>query len=162
MSHSRQIIGLVIFIAVCYVAAGIGSLFTIPATSTGGWYAALPKPPWTPPGWVFGPVWTLLYTLMGIAAWLVWRQRGSVRAAAAPLALFTMQLVLNVAWSIIFFGQRQPGIAMIDITLLWLAILATMIVFWKVHAVAGWLFLPYFLWVTYAATLNFGIWQMAG
>lgn len=157
MSRGAQLAGLAAFLFICYAAAGIGSLFTTPETSPGGWYETLPKPAWTPPNWLFGPVWTVLYSLMGIAAWLVWRTRGGVRAAAAPLALFTIQLVLNVAWSIIFFGQQQPDIAAVEIVLLWLAILATTIVFWRVTRIAGILFIPYLLWVSYAAALNLAI-----
>ena len=159
MNRTRQIVGLIIFVLICFAAAGLGSLFTGAATGSGGWYATLPRPSWNPPSWVFGPVWTLLYTLMAIAAWWVWRKRGGVYAARVPLALFTIQLVLNAAWSIIFFGQHQAGVAFLDIVLLWLAILATMVAFWRVSPLAGWLFLPYFLWVSYASTLNYAIWQ---
>jgi tryptophan-rich sensory protein len=157
MEKTRHIIGLVLCLVICFAAAGIGSLYTIPSIST--WYVLLPKPAWTPPNWVFGPVWTVLYLLMAIAAWLVWRQRGSVRAAAAPLALFTIQLILNVGWSIVFFGQHLPGIGLLVIIFLWLAILATLIACWRVAPLAGWLLLPYLLWVSYASALNYAIWR---
>lgn len=160
MSTVAQVVGLILLLAACYAAAIFGALFTAPAIPT--WYALLPKPAWNPPSWVFGPVWTVLYTLIGIAAWLVWRHQGSVRAASVPLALFAIQLVLNAAWTIIFFGQHQPGAAFLDIVLLWLAILATMIVFWRIVPLAGWFFLPYLLWVTYASTLNYAIWRSQG
>ncbi|MEI6503735.1 MAG: TspO/MBR family protein, partial [Armatimonadota bacterium] len=106
-----------------------------------------------------GPAWTLLYTLMAIAAWLVLRRAGQA-AVTVPLLLFGVQLALNLAWSLLFFGARQPGWAMLDIGLLWLGIAATMLTFWRVSPVAGALFVPYLLWVTYASTLNWGIWRM--
>jgi len=155
MRASTQVIGLIVFLLICYAAAGIGAIFTTPAVQ-GNWYAELYRPPWTPPNWVFGPVWTLLYTMMAIAAWLVWRKRG-VRGASIPLLLFGVQLALNVLWSVIFFGLRLPVLAAGEIVLLWLAILATLIAFWRVTPIAGWLMLPYLLWVTYASTLNFAI-----
>lgn len=155
----RSIYALVGFLLVTFAAAGVGSLFTTPATAPGGWYGTLPKPAWTPPSWVFAPVWTTLYLLMAVAAWRVWRTAGGFRAARAPLALYAIQLVLNAAWSIIFFGQRQVGVAMLDLALLWLAILATMLAFWRVDRPAGILLLPYLAWVSYASTLNYAIWQ---
>lgn len=157
MSIARQITGLIAFLAITFLATWIGSQYTTPAITT-GWYASLPLPPWTPPRWLFGPVWSVLHTLMGIASWLVWRGRG-IRRAAVPLALFTVQLALNVGWSAVFFGQRLPGLGFTVIVLLWLAILATLIAFWRVSRWAGILFVPYLLWVTYASTLNFAIWR---
>ncbi|HEX2948946.1 MAG TPA: TspO/MBR family protein [Armatimonadota bacterium] len=159
MNRTRQILVLILFLLICYAVAGIGSLFTTSTMGQSGWYATLPKPSWNPPNWVFGPVWTVLYTLIAIAGWLVWKTRGSVRAAAMPLALFTIQIILNGAWTIIFFGQHMPGIAFLDIVILWVFILLTMVVFWRIRPLAGWLFLPYLLWVTYASTLNYAIWQ---
>ncbi len=150
----RQVLGLIVFLLLCFMAAGIGSLFTMPAIAS--WYATLPKPAWTPPAWVFGPVWSALYTLMAVAAWLVWNQRGVLRALL-PLALFASQLVLNVLWSYLFFGLHRVGAAAVDIVFLWVAILLTLLAFGRVRPLAGWLLLPYLLWVTYAATLNFGI-----
>ena len=120
MTPFRQATGLVVSIVVCFGAAGIGSMLTAP--SIGGWYATLLKPAWTPPNWVFGPVWSLLYLAMAVAAWLVWRQVGFPRAASA-LNLFALQLVLNVCWSAIFFGAHRPGLAFAEILLLWLLIL---------------------------------------
>jgi len=158
MRRSFQILGLVVFLAVCFAVAGIGSLFTA-AGMMGRWFDALPRPSWNPPNWLFGPVWTVLYTLMAIAGWLVWRERGGLRQATVPMALFAIQLALNLGWTGIFFYQRAPGAAFGEIVLLWLAILATMIVFWRVKSLAGWLFMPYLLWVTYAATLNYAIWR---
>jgi translocator protein len=144
-------------IAVCFAAAGVGSMFTTP--EIGGWYARLAKPSWTPPNWVFGPTWSALYLMMAVAAWLVWRESG-LRAAALPLAVFAVQLVFNMLWSIIFFGMHRAGPAFVDIVLLWGAILVTIILFWRVRAMAGALLLPYLLWVTYASALNYSIWKM--
>lgn len=150
-------LGLVGWIALCFAAAAVGSLLT--ETTVGGWYQQLAKPAWNPPDWVFGPVWTLLYGMMGVAAWLVWRQRG-FSDAVLPLSLFGVQLALNVAWSGLFFSLRSPGLAFAEILLLWCAILATLVAFWRVRAAAGALLVPYLLWVSYAATLNFAIWRL--
>ena len=158
MSRKRQIAVLLLFLLLCYLAAAIGSLFTT-ANISNGWYASLPRPPWTPPNWLFGPVWTVLYTLMAVAAWLVWRVYGGVKQAAVPLALFTMQLCLNIGWSGVFFGQRLVGAGFFVIVLLWILILLTMLVFWRSKPLAGMLFLPYLLWVSYATALNFAIWR---
>ena len=106
------------------------------------WYAGLVKPSWTPPGWLFGPVWSVLYLCMAVAAWLVWRKGN----ALVPLAFFAVQLAFNVAWSWLFFGLHSPGAALIDIVLLWVAITATTIAFWRRSLVAGLLFLPYLAW----------------
>lgn len=152
----RSTVALVLWVGLCLGVAWAGSWVTRPAIP--GWYAALVKPSWTPPSWVFGPVWISLYILMGVAAWLVWR-RGGFAAAAAPLTLFLVQLALNAAWSPLFFGLKMPGWAFVDIVLLWAAIVATVLSFWKVAPLAGWLLIPYLLWVTYAAALNFSIWR---
>jgi translocator protein len=157
MNTARDIFALIIALVCCYAAAGIGSLFTTPAIP--GWYAGLQKPSWNPPNWVFGPVWTLLFTLMAIAAWLVWRRIGTT-SISIPLVLFAIQLVLNVLWSYIFFGRHLPGSALIEIILLWLAILTTLISFWRVAPLAGGLLLPYLLWVSYAISLNAGVWRL--
>lgn len=157
MSRLRSIIGLGISIGLCFGAAFVGSIFTTAAIP--GWYAALSKPSWTPPAWMFGPVWSILYLMMAMAAWLVWRQAG-LRAAVRPLTLFLVQLALNASWSILFFGLRIPGAAFAEILVLWLAILATMIAFWRSTPTAGYLLVPYLVWVTFAAGLNFAIWRM--
>ena len=157
MSASRSMIGLVVSIAVSFGAGLVGSLFT--ARSVGGWYLALDKPAWTPPSAVFGPVWSLLYLLMGIAAWLVWR-RGGFAAHPLALTLFASQLVLNAVWSFLFFGLRLPGAAFVEIVVLWALILATLIAFWRAVPVAGLLFVPYLLWVSFASALNFAIWRL--
>jgi tryptophan-rich sensory protein len=148
---------LVLCVGVCFAAAAVGALFTNP--NVPGWYANLDKPSWTPPSWVFGPVWSLLYLLMGVSAWQVWRKAGS-RSAAVPLVLFGIQLVLNMAWSGLFFGLRSPGAALVGIVFLWFSILATTIAFWRRSAPAGWLMLPYLAWVSFAAALNLAIWNL--
>lgn len=157
MMATRSALTLLPWVGLCLLAAWIGSLLTRPAIP--GWYETLSKPSWTPPHWVFGPVWMTLYIMMGVAAWLVWR-RGGWTAAAVPLTLFLIQLVFNVVWSALFFGLRRPDLAFFDIALLWLAIIATLVAFWRVTPAAGWLLSPYWLWVSYAAALNLAIWRM--
>jgi benzodiazapine receptor len=151
----RPLMRLILCIVVCLGAAGLGSLLTKPAL--GSWYAGLSKPRWTPPNWLFGPVWTILFVAMAIAAWLVWRKVG---LTAAPMQLFLLQLLLNVSWSALFFRLRSPGLAFAEIVVLWFAILATSVGFWKVVPAASWLLLPYWIWVSYAAALNFSIWLL--
>jgi translocator protein len=153
----RQWAGLAAWLGLCYLAAFVGSRFT----DTGAWYQALEQPAWQPPDWLFGPVWTLLYTMMAVAAWLVWREWGR-RAVGGALALFLVQLALNVAWSWLFFGQQRPDLAFGEIVLLWIAILATLLAFWRIRTLAGALLIPYLLWVTFAAALNYSIWQLNG
>lgn len=146
---------LVVFFAICLGAGGLGSFFT--ANSVRDWYPRLLKPPGTPPSWVFGPVWTTLYVLMAISAWLVWRE---YRWGARPaLLIFGAQLALNVAWSGIFFGSRMPGVAFFEIVVLWLAIAFNILVFYALLPLAALLLVPYLLWVSYAAYLNLGFWQ---
>lgn len=147
---------LIVFLAICLGAGGLGSFFT--ASSVRDWYPRLLKPAGTPPSWVFGPVWTTLYVLMAVSAWLVWRDFGW--GARPALLIFLGQLCLNVAWSGIFFGSRMPGIAFAEIVVLWLAIAFTLFVFSPLVPLAGWLLVPYLVWVTYAAYLNFAIWRM--
>jgi tryptophan-rich sensory protein len=137
-------------------AAGVGGLFTGRSVST--WYRTLSRPDWTPPDRLFGPVWTVLYLSMAVAAWMVWR-RGTP-AVTAAMAAFAVQLALNVAWSALFFGLRSPAAGLADIVLLWLAIAATIALFLRVSIPAGLIMLPYLAWVTFAAALNFAIWRM--
>lgn len=125
----------------------------------GSWYDSLTKPAWTPPPAWFGPVWTLLYTMMAVAAWLVWRQ-GGWSQQRRPLALYAAQLVLNAAWTPLFFGLRQPGLALVAIVLLWLAILATARAFWRASKPASILLWPYAAWVGFATALNAALWSM--
>jgi benzodiazapine receptor len=150
MSAGRGLLGLVGWVVLCFAAAAIGANF-----APGTWYAALAKPPWNPPNWIFGPVWTTLYLLMGVAAWLVWRAHGPVWA----LGLFVAQLLLNAAWSWLFFGRHRPDLALLDIAALWLAIAATVVAFWRVRPLAGALLLPYLAWVSFAVLLNAEIWR---
>ena len=142
------------FVAVSFVVAAAGGAATVSAVRE--WYPTLSKPSWTPPSWVFGPVWTLLYAMMAVAAWLVWRRAGW---CGAP-AWFAAQLALNAVWSPLFFGLHWIGVALLDIGLLWVAIAATMAAFWQVTPLAGWLFVPYLAWVSFAAALNFAIWRL--
>ena len=154
MRPAAQVVALLAAVGLCFLTAWIGSRF-----SPGEWYSQLQKPSWTPPGYLFGPVWSLLYLSMGAAAWLVWRKAGLAGAWPA-LALFVFQLVLNGMWSWIFFGLHEPGLAFAEILVLWGMILVTMIAFWQKSAPAGMLLLPYLAWVSFAAILNFSIWQM--
>ncbi len=147
-------IGLGFWLAVTFAAAWIGSRF-----QPGEWYSGLIKPALTPPGWVFGPVWTLLYAIMAVAAWLVWCRHGLANAIG-PLGLFLGQLALNALWSYLFFGLQHPGLALLDIVVLWLVILATVKAFWRSHRPAGLLLLPYLFWVSFATYLNFQFWRL--
>lgn len=153
--HPR--IGLLVLLAVCFAAAGVGGAVTTPKIA--GWYATLAKPSWNPPNWVFGPVWSALYFCMAVAAWLVWRQ-GGFSGATLPLALFGLQLGLNVLWSCLFFGLQSPGLAFLEVLLLGVAIAATMVTFWQRSMIAGILFVPYLAWVTFASVLNVTIWRL--
>lgn len=139
-------------IIVSLAAGWVGSIFTMPAIP--GWYASLAKPFFNPPAWVFGPVWTLLYILMGIALFLVWSQPQRGRKFQAAMAAFFCQLALNALWSLIFFGARNPGAALLEIIVLWLAIVWTFIQFKKIERRAAWLLVPYLAWVSFASILN--------
>ena len=151
---TAQWLGLIGWIVVTFAAAAVGSQFM-----PGEWYAALQKPAWNPPSWVFGPVWTTLYLLMAIAAWLVWRAHGFAGAGAA-LTLYLVQLAANAAWSWLFFGRRDPGLAFADIVLLWVLIALTIALFHRHHRTAALLLVPYLLWVSFATALNFAIWRL--
>jgi translocator protein len=153
---NKHWLALAVLLILCFAVAGIGGLATAP--SIPDWYAGLAKPSWTPPGWIFGPVWSVLYLSMAIAAWLVWR-RGD---AVVPMMMFGTQLVFNAAWSWLFFGLHNPGAALIDIALLWMAITATTVVFWWRSTLAGILFVPYLIWVSFATALNLAIWRLNG
>ena len=151
----RSLIALGLFVAASFAASIPGAFF-----QPGEWYAALRRPALTPPGWVFGVVWPVLYALMGTAAWQLWRHGGLGGANAAAFALFGVQLALNAAWTIVFFGLHRPGAALAELVLLWLAILATLVFFWRRDALAGALLLPYLAWVTFAAYLNWAFWRL--
>ena len=159
--HTRllqeQIIGLIVFVTLSFAAPALSALLSI--TSSGDWYRELNKPWFNPPGWIFGPVWTFLYATMGIAAWCVWRK--SRRPDLVwPIGLFLFQLVLNALWTPLFFGMHRPGLALIDIIALWVAIVATAIAFYPISKAAAYLFLPYGLWVSFATLLNATIWWL--
>lgn len=147
---------LVIAIVLSELAGIIGSVFTTPSVTS--WYAGIVKPAINPPAWIFAPVWTILFALMGIAAFLVWRKGLEHRDVKIALSIFIGQLVLNTLWSIIFFGLHSPGGALVEIVFLWLAIAATIIAFAKVSKSAAWILAPYILWVSFAAYLNYSIW----
>jgi tryptophan-rich sensory protein len=150
----KSTIGLVAWIAVCFLPALGGAAF--PPSE---WYAELDKPAWTPPGEVFGPVWTMLYTLMGVSAWLVWRRDG-FRGARLALVVFLIQLALNGLWSVLFFGAQSPALALVDIVVLLIAISITMILFRRHRPLASALLAPYLAWVALATALNFNLWRL--
>ena len=151
----REILKLVASVTLCQLAGFLGSLFTTPAIPT--WYATLKKPFFTPPHWIFGPVWISLFILMGISLFYVWRRPDHPEFKKAFIFFF-VQLILNALWSLAFFGLRLPLLGLVDIILLWMAILLTIQHFSKVSKFAGALLLPYFLWVSFAALLNFSLW----
>ena len=144
---------LLVLLILCFVVAGAGGMAATPNIP---WYAGLVKPSWTPPSWVFGPVWSALYLCMAVAAWLVWRQ-GNV---AVSMMLFGVQLAFNAAWSWLFFGLHSPRAAFVDIILLLAAIIATAVSFWRCSTVAGILFVPYLIWVSFVAVLNYAVWRL--
>lgn len=156
MKASTNVLGLAGWLLLSFAAAAIGSRFM-----PGAWYASLAKPAWNPPAAVFAPVWTALYTMMGVAAWLVWRRAGFAGASVA-LGLFVFQLALNALWSYLFFGAHRPDLAFYEIVVLWLAILGVMLLFWRVDWRAGALLAPYLLWVGFASFLNFTLWRLNG
>lgn len=145
-------------VIICLFAGYIGSLFTRPFIPT--WYATLKKPPFNPPDWVFAPVWTSLFILMGVSAYLVWHKGLQNKEVKVSLSIFGVQLVLNVLWSFLFFGLQSPIYAFAEIAILWAAIVLTVINFYRISRTAGLLLLPYIIWVTFAAFLNFSIWRM--
>ena len=148
---------LLLFVVVCFGVAAIGSFWTSSSVNT--WYAGLRKPSFTPPSWIFAPVWSTLYLLMALSAWLVWKAAGWSGALVA-LSLFFAQLALNLAWSGLFFGLRRPDLALVDIGFLLAAIVATALAFRTFSSLAAWLLVPYALWVAFATLLNFKIWRL--
>ncbi|UCF06563.1 MAG: tryptophan-rich sensory protein [bacterium] len=150
----KSILGLVGWLFASFAAGWIGSRYM-----PGEWYASLAKPAWTPPDAIFAPVWTVLYVLMGVAAWLVWRRAGFSGAGAA-LVLFIIQLILNALWSYLFFGIHRADIAFFDIVVLWVVILAVVVLFWREDKRAGALMMPYLVWVGFASCLNFALWRL--
>ena len=155
---TTNLLKLIVSIVLCQIAGVIGAIFTSSAVPT--WYAALRKPPFTPPGWVFSPVWIALYLLMGVSVFLVWSKGWGDSRVRVALGLFAVQLVLNASWSLMFFGLRSPLAGFVDIVVLWVFILLTTLYFFKVSYAAGTLLVPYILWVSFAAVLNFSIWRL--
>jgi translocator protein len=156
VSRTRDVAGLTGFVVLCFGVLVLGGMATGPALDD--WYPALRKPAWNPPGWVFGPVWTLLYPAIAVAGWLAWRE-GRARAG---VLLYLLQLALNAAWPWLFFFERRPDLALACIAALWLAILATIVAFRRVSGTAALLLLPYLAWVGFAAALNHAIWRLNG
>ncbi len=151
----RQMASLVLWILVSFIAAALGGLASVNA---GGFYLELTRPAWAPPSWLFGPVWTILYLLMGIAAWLVWRKVG-LRSTNPALKLFLVQLALNALWTWLFFVWRLGALALGEILILWILILRTILEFRKVSHAAAWLLVPYLLWVGFATALTYALWR---
>jgi tryptophan-rich sensory protein len=153
-----DLLKLILSIVICQAAGFIGSLFTSRSIPT--WYASLKRPSFAPPNWVFSPVWITLFVLMGISLYLVWRMLPKGENVRTAIILFAVQLVLNMLWSIIFFGLQSPFAAFVEIIFLWMAILLTIIVFFRVSTIAAALLIPYILWVSFAAVLNFFFWKL--
>lgn len=154
-----KILKLVGCILISGTAGVIGSFFTAQSVNT--WFVDLAKPSFNPPGWLFGPVWTVLYIMMGVALYFVWVQSADRKASLTPaVVIFLLQLVFNALWSVIFFGERQIFFALVEISLLWFLVLLTMIIFWRISRTAGILMMPYLLWVSLAVLLNYSIWQL--
>ncbi len=149
---------LVIAIALPQIAGGTAALFTV--TGVGTWFQQIEKPAWNPPSWVFAPVWTTLYLLMGIAFYLVWKSTAPAAQKKMAMALWTVQLVLNFFWSFLFFNQHLIGWAMVDIVCLGVLILLTIFAFARIDKLAAWLLVPYISWVSFAGILNYAIWQL--
>lgn len=142
------------FLLASFLAATVGAVYL-----PGEWYADLVKPGWNPPNWVFGPVWTVLYFCIGLSGWLVWKAVGW-RKAAPALVVYAVQLLLNAAWTWLFFGLHRPGLAFAEILALWLSILATTILFWRKSRPAALLLIPYLCWVGFAGALNLALWLL--
>ena len=151
----KNIIKLIISIIICQLAGIIGSFFTSPSIPT--WYASLNKPEFNPPNWIFAPVWITLFLLMGISLYIIWSSKTKISYKKTAFIFFGVQLLLNTLWSIIFFGFQSPFYAFIEIILLWFSILITIIVFYRISRPAAYLLVPYILWVSFAAVLNFFI-----
>ena len=149
---------LIISIIICLAAGFIGTIFTNPSIPT--WYESLKKPSFNPPAWLFSPVWTALFIIMGISLFLVWQKGLNYNGVKIALIVFGIQLILNILWSILFFGLRSPLTAFIEIIILWILILMTILIFYPISKTAALLLLPYILWVSFASILNFSLWQL--
>lgn len=156
VSATRQILGLSVWLLVTFVAAAAGTVATLNAR---GFYQVLARPSWAPPGWLFGPVWSLLYCSMAFSAWLVWREHG-FRKARVALSLFIVQLAVNGFWSWLFFAWHRGAWASAEIMILWVLLLGTVLCFWRMQKVAACLLLPYLVWVTFAVVLCFATWRL--
>ena len=153
--NTKSILGLVMWLLITFAAAAIGA---IASASAAGFYDKLSRPEWAPPASLFGPVWSLLYLLIAIAAWLVWKDAG-FRGASLALSMMIAQLAANALWTWIFFAWHRGALALFEIIVLWILIVITMTLFWRVRPVAGALFVPYLLWVTFATALTYSMWQ---
>lgn len=154
----KEILRFIVSFVLVFVAAGIGNIFTISEITT--WYTTLAKPSWTPPNWLFGPVWTMLYALMAIALYLVWKEGLERKDVKVALIIFTAQLILNILWSVIFFGYHSLLGGVISIIILWIAILVNIIVFYRISKPAGLLLVPYIAWVSIASYLNYSVYLL--
>lgn len=155
-SKQRQILGLIGWLVVTFSASAVGAVASIQAKS---FYSQLVQPSWAPPPWIFGPVWTILYALMAISAWLVWRS-GGFRTNRIALSLFMVQLLLNALWSWLFFAWHRGALAFADTVLLWAILVATLFLFWRVRLLAGTLLIPYLFWISFASVLNYSLWKL--
>jgi len=155
-SALKQILGLAGWLLSSFVTGAIGGLASVNAA---GFYGQLVKPAWAPPAWLFGPVWSVLFILMAVSAWLVWREHG-FRGAGAALKLYSAQLVANALWSWLFFAWHLGAVAFVEIVVLWALIAATIVMFWRLHRVAAVLLVPYLAWASFAAALNFALWRL--
>jgi len=155
-SNGHLILGLIAWLLLVFAISAIGAFASISASD---FYQEITRPSWAPPGWLFGPVWSTLYAMMGVSAWLVWRDRGFSGASDA-LVVFFSQLAINALWSWLFFVWRLGGIAFAEILLLWLLIATTIFLFWRINKIAAALLIPYLAWVSFAAALNFSVWQL--
>ncbi len=153
----KDLLALALFVGLCLGIGGLGGAVTAESVTT--WYTTLDKPSFNPPNWIFGPVWTTLYVLMGIAAWRVWRAADRDTARGA-LAVFALQLAVNLGWSVAFFGLRHPGLAVVVILALDLLVLSTALMFRRIDRLAAWLFVPYLAWIAFATALNIAIWRL--
>jgi len=158
-ARGKSLVALAGFVALCFAVAAVGGAVT--ATSVGTWYAGLAKPSFNPPNWLFSPVWSALYLMVAVTGWRVWRRRGHAGALIA-LAAWGLQLALNLGWSFLFFGARMIGAALVEIVLLLVAILVTAVLSWRIDRVAGWLLVPYAVWVGFATLLNAALWRLNG
>lgn len=154
----KKILQLILFLVITHSAGIIGSIFTTPAIKT--WYAELTKPSFTPPDWLFAPAWLVLYTLMGIAIFLIWQKGLEQKHAKFAFTLFFVHLALNILWSILFFGFHNVLLALVDIVAFWFMIIVLIKMFWPLNKLAAYLLVPYLLWVSFAMLLNFSIWQL--